>query len=87
MLKIDRSFFLDKSGHTNLAIVRTMLDLGRNMGLEVVAEGIEDEDKAEQQQQLQCPFGQGYLFGKPMVASEAEDLVKGRPRLVFVRGE
>ena len=87
VLKIDRSFFLDKSVHTNLAIVRTMLDLGRNMGLDVVAEGIEEEDKAEQLGQLQCPLGQGYLFGKPLPAKRAEDLVKGRPRLVFVSGQ
>jgi PAS domain S-box-containing protein/diguanylate cyclase (GGDEF)-like protein len=65
-LKVDRSFVNGlgaESGST--AIVEAMITLGRVLGQAVVAEGIETEEQAELLRQLGCPFGQGYLFGKP----------------------
>jgi len=85
VLKIDKSFFLKRTGRTNLAIVRSILDLGRNMGLEVVAEGLETEDTAVQLSDLQCTYGQGYLFAKAVNSEEAEAMIDGRPRLVFIK--
>lgn len=66
-LKIDRSFvmFMDKnSGDAN--IVKSTIDLAHNLGLMVVAEGIENEYVLNQLARLGCNEGQGYFIGKPM---------------------
>gem|GEM_PF-1377054 len=71
-LKIDRSFVSgvqEKGG--SLRIVRAILGLAGSIGLEVVAEGIEDEHQARLLSQLGCGYGQGYLFSRPMPINEA----------------
>jgi len=70
-LKIDRSFIagiLDDSRAE--AIVRSTIDLARNLELTVVAEGIETDDVAERLAALGCEIGQGYLFSRPVPAGE-----------------
>ncbi len=75
-LKIDRSFInrMDSNAKCE-AIVRTLLLLGQNLNLEIVAEGIETENQLQQLQNLGCGFGQGYLFSKPVTEIEAEKLL------------
>lgn len=69
-IKIDRSFVTNMADDaSDGAIVRSTVDLARNLGLSVVAEGIEDEETARQLVALGCLVGQGYHFGKPMPAS------------------
>ena len=51
-------------------MVRTILSLAENLGVGVVAEGIETRVQAEQLADLGCPRGQGYLFGKPVGPDE-----------------
>jgi diguanylate cyclase (GGDEF)-like protein/PAS domain S-box-containing protein len=72
-LKIDRSF-VDKMDHDpkSEAIVRTILLLGRNLKMEVVAEGIESSRQLDLLRQLGCSLGQGFLFSKPVNAAKAE---------------
>lgn len=84
VLKIDRSFLMGDESH--LTIIRTILDLGKNLGLSVVAEGIEKESRVAEMRDLECEFAQGYYFARPMPAEEAEKALPGRPRLVFVNG-
>ena len=72
-LKIDRSFIHilgddDKSG----AIVKTILMLGENLNIEVVAEGIETPEQLNILRSLGCTAGQGYLFSRPVAAADAE---------------
>lgn len=70
-IKIDRSFVTDLVGSTSkTVIVRSIIDLGRALGLAVVAEGIEDEAQRTLLASMGCPIGQGYLFGRPI---DAED--------------
>jgi diguanylate cyclase (GGDEF)-like protein len=70
-LKIDRSFITDIAGDPRAqAIVRSTIDLARNLGLRVVAEGIETEEVAEHLAALGCETGQGYLFSRPLPAEE-----------------
>lgn len=71
-LKIDRSF-IDKLGEDKKsdAIVKTILMLGNNLGMEVVAEGIENEKQLEMLRQHGCAYGQGYFFSCPVSAKEA----------------
>jgi len=65
-LKIDRSFISDMTGDARARrIVRTMIDLGHDLDLSVVAEGIEDDAALGLLQQDGCDFVQGYLLGRP----------------------
>ena len=76
-LKIDRSF-VDKMDHDpkSEAIVRTILLLGKNLRMEVVAEGIESRRQLNLLRSLSCPFGQGFLFSHPMNAKDAEKFLR-----------
>ena len=66
VIKIDRSFINNINIEIkSLQIVRAILDLARNLDIEVVAEGIETETQLTLLQQLECPCGQGYLFSQP----------------------
>lgn len=65
-MKIDKSFVMQFSEPRNRAIVRSAIDLGRNLGFQVTAEGIEDEHTYAALRDLGCHVGQGYYFGKPM---------------------
>jgi EAL domain-containing protein (putative c-di-GMP-specific phosphodiesterase class I) len=78
-LKIDRSFINRIDADTDsLEIVRVIALLGLTLGMDVVAEGIETPVQLELLQQLQCEQGQGYLFAKPLPATEAESWVSLR---------
>jgi len=68
-LKIDRSFVMHMADDSDDAtLVRTTIELGHNLGLEVVAEGIEDEAALALLRQFGCDQAQGYLIAKPMPA-------------------
>ncbi len=70
-LKIDRSFVKDLPGDKGaLAICRTVIALGRSLGLEVVAEGVETVSQIETLARRGCTQAQGYLLAKPMPGAE-----------------
>jgi diguanylate cyclase (GGDEF)-like protein/PAS domain S-box-containing protein len=70
-LKIDRSFVSHMAtSEEDAVIVRSTIDLGRNLGLEVVAEGVEDADVLEVLRELGCDVAQGYLLSRPIPAVE-----------------
>lgn len=75
-LKIDRSFTsaIDR-GNENSEIVRTIVYLAKALNLSVVAEGIENIRQLHQLEVLGCEYGQGYLFSRPLPASEIENLL------------
>jgi PAS domain S-box-containing protein/diguanylate cyclase (GGDEF)-like protein len=65
-IKIDRSFVGDVAASpSKTVIVRAIIDLGRALGLAVVAEGVETEAQRTLLAGMGCPIGQGYLFGVP----------------------
>ncbi len=75
-LKIDRSFInLMDSDEKSWAIVKTILMLGENLNIEVVAEGIETVSQLEKLRHLGCTAGQGYLFSRPIDRESAEDFL------------
>lgn len=82
-LKIDRSFIskVDTDGE-QLAIVRTIITLAWNLGMEVVAEGIETSKQLSQLRSLHCEYGQGYLFARPL-AEEAVNQLADRELKVW----
>jgi EAL domain-containing protein (putative c-di-GMP-specific phosphodiesterase class I) len=67
ILKIDRSFVSGGQGLQNDQLVRTVVELGKAYGLEVVAEGIEDEAQLQRLMEAGCRFGQGYFLGRPTI--------------------
>ncbi len=69
-LKIDKSFVTDMDNDENdSVIVRSTIDLAHNLGLTVVAEGVEDKETRDLLQILRCDIAQGYLYAKPLPAA------------------
>ena len=75
-LKLDRSFLsgLDANGE-NWKIVRAMVDLAHNLGMDVIVEGLEAVEQIEQVRLLNCTLGQGYYFSPPVDATTVEQLL------------
>lgn len=72
-IKIDRSFISTMESRSDSSvIVKSIVDLANELGLIVIAEGLETEDDALLLKKMGCMFGQGYVFGAPMTASEAQ---------------
>ncbi len=77
-LKIDKSFVKDLATKTgDAAIVSSIISLAHNMGIAVIAEGIEYQSQLQHLRQLGCDEGQGYLLAKPMPAVRIDRLLKG----------
>ncbi len=70
-LKIDRAFVTEITGSARgSSIAEMVIQLGRNLGLSIVAEGVEDERQAQVLYHLGCPLAQGFLFARPMTAGD-----------------
>lgn len=81
-IKIDTSFIRDIGRDPkDEAVARALVGLGNDLGLEVVAEGVERSDQVELLLREGCGVGQGYLFGVPMEAVAFEAAWSGHPRL------
>ena len=79
-IKIDRSFVAGMTADTNDAtIVQSTIDLGRNLGLRVVAEGVECPRVRDQLVGLGCRLGQGYLFSPPLAGHALPARAAQRP--------
>jgi EAL domain-containing protein (putative c-di-GMP-specific phosphodiesterase class I) len=75
-LKIDQSFVSRMMEDDE--IVRTIITLGRNLGLKMVAEGVETEEQIAKLREFGCEFAQGYYFSVPVNAQEATDLLAAK---------
>jgi EAL domain-containing protein (putative c-di-GMP-specific phosphodiesterase class I) len=76
-LKIDQSFV--RNIHRDLgnaAIARTIITLGKSLGLEVLAEGVESKAERTWLQAAGCELAQGYLFSRPMAATDVVEWMK-----------
>lgn len=70
-IKIDRSFISNiGTDSKHLAVVKAIIHLAKNLGMETVAEGIEKTSQADVFKRLGCQYGQGYLFSKPLTVEE-----------------
>jgi diguanylate cyclase (GGDEF)-like protein len=80
ILKVDRSF-IGRIGEAaeNIEIVRTIVSLAENMGMQVVAEGVETLSQLSQLRRLNCQFGQGYLFSRPVDAESIDAWISHKP--------
>jgi diguanylate cyclase (GGDEF)-like protein/PAS domain S-box-containing protein len=76
-LKIDRSFVsCMNENNENKEIVRTIILLAKNLGMEVIAEGVEAKEQVKILKELQCSHGQGYFFSKPLNGELATELLR-----------
>jgi len=75
-LKIDRSFVMGMTEtRQDAVLVRTAIDLGHNLGLTVVAEGVEDAEQASRLRELRCDQAQGFHFARPMPSEDVTALL------------
>jgi diguanylate cyclase len=80
-VKIDRAFVAGIVGDANDAlIVRSTIDLARNLGLEVVAEGVEGKDVLDHLRTLRCHEAQGFHLSRPLPADALADWLAARRR-------
>ena len=84
-LKIDRSFIGRMSANgENCEVVKTINTLANNLGMSVVAEGIETEDQLAQLKAMGCGYGQGYLFSRPLMVEAVTLFVQERRAVSLV---
>ncbi len=75
-LKIDKSFVMNlENDQEDITIVRSTIELGHNLGLKVVAEGIENERCWDLLNAMGCDYGQGYFISKPIPANQLLDWI------------
>ncbi|MFA6310370.1 MAG: EAL domain-containing protein [Sterolibacterium sp.] len=81
VLKIDRSFVSGiVTDPSDVAIAKTVIDLGRNLGMQIVAEGVETIEQARLLQGWNCNTGQGYYYSRPVTAAECARLLRDQAR-------
>ena len=78
ILKIDRLFISQLCDHydSSIVFVEAIIQLAKNLGMRVVAEGIENEEQFRKLNEMGCDIGQGYLFSKPMPHDEVVKLLE-----------
>ncbi|OLP19484.1 diguanylate cyclase [Leptolyngbya sp. 'hensonii'] len=83
-LKVDRSFVNQIDATGDAAIVQTIIVLGHTLGMDVVAEGIETAIQRDRLERLNCEYGQGYFFAKPLSNTAAAVLLEQDIRFTSV---
>ncbi len=84
-IKIDRSFIRPDATGMRPIILRSLVSLAHDLGMEIVAEGAETESDTIELSQLGCEFAQGYAFGNPISGADARRLVGALPDEVETR--
>jgi EAL domain-containing protein (putative c-di-GMP-specific phosphodiesterase class I) len=81
-IKIDKCFVSELNDNPDCqAIVRAVVDLASNLGMETTAEGVESREQLDRLRDKGCTEAQGYLFSRPERAEQFTDLRPARPRL------
>jgi EAL domain-containing protein (putative c-di-GMP-specific phosphodiesterase class I) len=76
-IKIDQSFVRTTSRGTRPVILRSIITMAHDLGMDVVAEGAETDSDAVELYQLGCEYAQGFAFGEPMAADKATQMLTG----------
>ncbi len=80
VVKLDRTLLQGLAEESGLAVVTAIVELGRALGLHVIAEGIETRDELDRLRRVGCRVGQGYLFSRPLEVEAARRLISGLER-------
>lgn len=84
-LKVDRSFVQTMTqDRESRKIVAAVVGLGQSLGLTTVAEGVETREQAEMLLWMGCDMAQGWLYGRPVPATELDGILKGPPQKISV---
>ncbi len=79
-LKVDRSFISQEDQEQRAGIIlSSIIAMGHDLGLAVVAEGIESQEQVNRLGELGCDYGQGFFIGKPITARQVNDALAGLP--------
>lgn len=82
MIKVEKTFVEGQcGGNEHSMLVRSVLAIAREFGLQVVAEGIESEEQESQLRRLGCNYGQGFLYAHPVPAERMDELLGVAPAL------
>ena len=76
-LKIDKSFVMQMENEENMKVVKTIIDLGVSLGLEIVAEGVETKDQLAVLTGYGCHMFQGFYFSPPIPFPKLVDMLTG----------
>jgi EAL domain-containing protein (putative c-di-GMP-specific phosphodiesterase class I) len=84
-LKIDQSFIRDmQKNASSMELVKSIIALGKNMKMHVIAEGVESKDEAKVLRDLGCDLAQGYYFAKPMSETDVTKFVNEQGRKISI---
>lgn len=75
-IKVDRSFISDLKQDKNKKITKSLVSMARNLGIEIIAEGVETEEQSLFLQDISCDYSQGFLFSKPIAIEKLQHLIK-----------
>jgi len=79
MIKIDKSFIRDLPGSADAsAIAQAILSMGKTLGMEIIAEGVQTREQAEFLSQIGCQYGQGFYYASPMSVTDIEGVLRER---------
>jgi diguanylate cyclase (GGDEF)-like protein/PAS domain S-box-containing protein len=84
-IKIDQSFVRMTSKGTRPVILRSIITLAHDLGMDVVAEGAETDSDAVELYQLGCEYAQGFVFGEPMTPERARELLRPRGKVAMAK--
>jgi diguanylate cyclase (GGDEF)-like protein/PAS domain S-box-containing protein len=79
-IKIDKAFVRPTAKGTRPVILRSIVALAHDLGMDVVAEGVETDSDAVELSQLGCEYAQGFVFGEPMTADRARAMLQSPPQ-------
>jgi EAL domain-containing protein (putative c-di-GMP-specific phosphodiesterase class I) len=80
MVKMDQSFVDDLSaGKGDQALVRSVVELGEALDMQIVAEGVERKDQLDHLHEMRCAIGQGYYFARPLDSDLMAELIISQP--------
>jgi EAL domain-containing protein (putative c-di-GMP-specific phosphodiesterase class I) len=84
ILKIDRSFVSSMDSEESAALIRTLVQLGKQLGLRTLAEGIEDKEQFDRLAQEHCDSGQGFMLARPLSVAAVEEFIANvaNPRIL-----
>ncbi len=82
VLKIDKSFVNDVTKEPeDASLVRAIINMAHSLGLQVIAEGVEEKDQADFLRRENCDYSQGYFYCRPRPATEFETWIRDNHRI------